>query len=260
MGVGAHDPSLNLTEVGVEAKISMASYDTEIFGFPVVQVDELKVRDETKIQEGVELLTTWLNENKISLASARLPENCLRESMFLEECGFRFIEMVLHPSFRDLEKSGEEDSRLLVRVAEKNEVEALSEMAQEVFGYERFHVDPRLDSVLGNQRYGAWVENSHVSETQTLLRVMEEGETVGFFVVEPRADEVYWHLTAIAPDYQGKGYGYKVWRHLLNYHFKEGAKKVTTTISARNVPVLNLYSKMGSSFLSPEMTYHWVAS
>jgi hypothetical protein len=45
---------------------------------------------------------------------------------------------------------------------------------------------------------------------------------------------------------------------MLQRHRNEGAAVITTTISARNVRVLNLYSKLGARFLPPEMTFHWL--
>jgi ribosomal protein S18 acetylase RimI-like enzyme len=69
---------------------------------------------------------------------------------------------------------------------------------------------------------------------------------------------VYWHLTAVAPQCQGQGYGWRVWRAMLAHHARGGVRSVRTTITAGNVPVLNLYSKLGFRFLPPETTFHWL--
>jgi hypothetical protein len=45
---------------------------------------------------------------------------------------------------------------------------------------------------------------------------------------------------------------------MLARHLGEGVGKVSTTIAARNVPVLNLYSSLRFRFAPPEMTFHWV--
>ncbi|MBK8535842.1 MAG: hypothetical protein IPL59_12375 [Candidatus Competibacteraceae bacterium] len=45
---------------------------------------------------------------------------------------------------------------------------------------------------------------------------------------------------------------------MLRYHQERGQDVVMTTISARNVSVLNLYTKLNFRFLPPEMTFHWV--
>jgi RimJ/RimL family protein N-acetyltransferase len=68
----------------------------------------------------------------------------------------------------------------------------------------------------------------------------------------------YWHLTAIAPAFQGRGYGKRVWREMLHFHQREGMKQIATTIAARNTPVLNLYASLGFRFQPPEITLHWL--
>lgn len=82
---------------------------------------------------------------------------------------------------------------------------------------------------------------------------------VGFFIVEPHLDRsVYWHLTAIAPPWQGKGIGLSLWQTMLIRHATEGATAVETTISGHNLPALNLYARLGFAMTSAQMTFHWL--
>ncbi|NIM40420.1 MAG: GNAT family N-acetyltransferase, partial [Hydrogenophaga sp.] len=42
---------------------------------------------------------------------------------------------------------------------------------------------------------------------------------MAFFIVEaPAPIEAYWHLTAVAPAFQGQGYGRRVWRAVMDMH------------------------------------------
>ncbi len=92
-----------------------------------------------------------------------------------------------------------------------------------------------------------------------LLKAEVEGDLVGFFILEHRPDRsVYWHLTAIAPRWQGKGMGMSLWQTMLLRHRTEGASFVETTISAHNLPIINLYARLGFSFRSAQMTFHWL--
>ena len=80
---------------------------------------------------------------------------------------------------------------------------------------------------------------------------------MGFFIVERRPDtSVYWHLTAVAPTWQGKGIGLSLWQTMLHRHAEEGAAFVATTISGHNLGALNLYARLGFSFPSARMTFH----
>lgn len=154
------------------------------------------------------------------------------------------------------------DTEMVVEPVCEAELLGVVSMAERSFCYERYHVDPRLDPELANLRYGRWVRNAFYDSKQILLKArLLDGRTVAFFVVENKDDgSVYWHLTAVSPDFQGKKLGYHIWMAMINYHKVAGIEGIRTTISARNTPVLNLYSKLNFRFAPPEMTFHWVKS
>lgn len=250
---------LELHGLALCVKCSLVPWDAAIFGFPVAQIYTLTILDTTQAALEYRAVTNWLDEMQIKIASCRLAHDRLRESMFLEEQGFRFIEMVLHPRIDGLSRFDLPEDNLTVAQAEEADVAALQAVAEKVFGYERYHIDPRLDPYMADQRYGQWVKNSYSHPRQRLLKILDVDRLIAFFIVENQDDGgAYWHLTAVAPEYQGQGYGRRAWRAILRYHRAEGAEYVTTTISARNVPVLNLYARLGFNFLPPEMTFHWV--
>jgi ribosomal protein S18 acetylase RimI-like enzyme len=234
-------------------------WDSEIFGFPVGQIAQICVFRPDRAVQDLATFSNWLDDQAIQLASCRLPHDRLRESMVLEEMGFRFVEMVLHPHLANLQSRSWEDQGLKVRAAEAADLPELEEIAAHAFGYERFHVDPRLDPKLADLRYRVWVRNSLGYERQQLYKICEDQKVVAFFVTESKpGGSCYWHLTAVSPVFQGRGYGKKVWRTMLRHHQSEGATEVGTTIAARNSPVLSLYSSLDFRFRPPEMTLHWV--
>lgn len=231
----------------------------EAFGFPVAQIDQIEVIDPAATLEDYRQFQQWLDAGRIRIASCRLPHDRLRESIFLESRGFRFIEMVLHPKIEKLQTLDIPSDDLVIVPALESDLTAMRDIAERAFGHERYHIDPRLDPHLGDARYGRWVQNSFAHPRQRLLKVVQGDHIVALFIVESGENRsVYWHLTAIAPGWQGRGYGRRVWRAMLRHHQAEGRDSVMTTISARNVPVLNLYAKLDFRFLPPEMTFHWV--
>ena len=94
------------------------------------------------------------------------------------------------------------------------------------------------------------------------LHVIRDGSLLAaFFVTERLADGTcYWHLNAVTPDAQGKGYGRRAWLAMLHQAQGDGAQRVRTSIVARNHRVLNLYARLGFRFPPPLMTFHWVRS
>ena len=251
---------ISLETQGLRLSAREAPWDTTIFGFPVAQVEHFQILDPLIASDDYAEYQAWVTRERIGMVSCRLAHDRLQESMLLEANGFRFVEMVLHPRMEGLKKVSIPEDDLNVLSATDADLPGLCAIAETAFGNERYHVDPRLDPKLGDRRYGRWVGSSLAHETQELLKVVDGGKLIGLFIVEASSRHaIYWHLTAIAPQWQGYGYGRRVWSAMLRYHQAEGYDTVSTTISARNSRVLNLYGKLGFRFMPPEMTFHWIS-
>ena len=196
----------------------------------------------------------------VRLVSCRLPHERITDSMFLEEHGFRFIEMLYQPELILVpsETTGTFEP-LSIRRAVDVDLPAIEEIAGKAFVNERFHMDPRLGPELGNQRYRNWVRSSFDHSDQRLFALSDGDRLVAFFVTEMNADGTcYWHLNAVAPEAQGFGYGRRAWQTMIKQAADTGAKRIRTSIVARNYRVLNLYARLGFQFPAPLMTFHWV--
>jgi len=249
----------SLSSAFLRLKARAVPWDRDAFGFSVVQIEDVAVNDPQGAMRDYVRFQDWLDSGQVRIVSSRLPLDQLRASMFLEANGFRFIEVVLHPTLSNLQSMSIPEDGLSVAFAQESDLPALQDIAEHAFRHERYHVDPRLDSRLGDVRYSRWVGNSLRHPVQRLLKIEDGERLVALFLVESRDDgSAYWHLTAVSPTCQGLGIGYRVWRSMLRYHQAQGCVGLTTTISARNVAVLNLYAKLGFRFLPPEMTFHWV--
>lgn len=253
--------TFSLDTLALRMTALLTPWDTSSFGFAVGQIDAMECRERTVSPALVQPFFQWLDANDVRLVSCRLRYDQLIESMLLEDCGFRFVETVLHP-YVDLSTyhcEGLQDTNISVAPAETSDIATLEVIAAKAFVHGRIHMDPRLGSELGGRRYSRWVRTSLEHPSQRLLKITDDaGVILGLFITEACQNRsVYWHLTAIAPEQQGRGYGQRIWRAMLARHAQEGMQLVRTTITAGNVPVLNLYSKLGFRFLPPESTFHW---
>jgi ribosomal protein S18 acetylase RimI-like enzyme len=238
-----------------------APWDTAIFGYPVLQITRIEVRA-TDAGHDLSAFDEECAALGAGLVSCRLSHDRLRESILLEEHGFRFIEMIFQPEIDFAPNAGIDAGTLLdVEPAGVDELPAVLDIAGSAFRTERFHVDPRLDPALGDLRYCNWVRNSLNHPSQRLYVIRDQSRIVAFFVTEMQGDGTcYWHLTAVAPDAQGQGYGRRAWRTMLQQARNLGARGVRTSIAARNHRVLNLYARLGFRFPPPQMTFHWFRS
>ena len=238
---------------------TLVPWDTETFGFPVAEISRLQLGEEESSTHVLVAFEEWCLARDVRLVSCRLDHLQLRESMALEGLGFRFIEMVYRPRFDAFDGIATPRHDIAISQATAADVAAIEAIAASAFTTGRFLLDHRLPPELSDRRYANWVRNAFGSSDQTVLKAELGGDLVGFFIVEQSPEKsVYWHLTAVAPESQGKGIGTSLWRSMLLRHKAEGATSVETTISGHNVAVINLYARLGFSFGSAQMTFHWL--
>lgn len=238
---------------------SLAPWDEPVCGFPVIQITNMQVHGPNAQAEMLKF-NQARDALGAGLVSCRLAHDRLAESMLLEDHGFRFVEMIYAPelTLTDFEAADKFDL-LSVRRASADDLPPLLEIARTAFNNERFKMDPRLDPGISDQRFQNWVTSSLCHTAQELYVISDGPRIVAFFVTEMLSDGTcYWHLNAVAPNAQGQGYGRRVWLSMVNQAAGAGAQRIRTSIAARNHRVLNLYARLGFTFLPPSMTFHWV--
>lgn len=234
-------------------------WDTAAFGFPVAEISRFELGAHGAEAGLLADFEAWCADRRIHLVSCRLDHLRLPESMALEMLGFRFVEMVLTPRLDTLDDIDPPRHQIEIEDATPLDLPEIEAIAATAFTTGRFLLDPRLDPALSHGRYASWVRTSLDDPRQTLSAARLDGRLVGFFIVEVHPDQsVYWHLTAVAPDWQGRGVGRSLWRTMLLRHRAAGATSVRTTISVHNPAVMNLYARLGFRFDSPRMTFHWL--
>lgn len=249
--------TIRFAAAGAVLECFVVPWDSEIFGFPVAQIGRLELTEDAEPGAVLRDFDTWCANEGVRFASCRLDHARLRESISLEDVGFRFVEMVHEPGLELANRVAA--PRKVIRVAEATveDLPSIEEIAYTAFSTGRFLLDWRLPQELSRRRYAAWVRNSFDDPAHSVLTAELDGALVGFFIVETRPDgTVYWHLTAIAPAWQGKGIGTSLWRTMLLRHRSDGARSVATTISAHNSAALNLYARLGFTFAAAQMTFH----
>jgi RimJ/RimL family protein N-acetyltransferase len=239
-------------------KWSRAPWDEAVCPFPVIQIDHIEVRGELALED-----TRAFEQARArigaGLVSCRLSHDKLAESMLLEACGFRFIEMLYAPELDLATVDPAECDELTIEPATQEEMPAILGIAGSAFQNERFKVDPRLDPTISDRRYQNWVASTPSHPTQRLYAISDHGRLIAFFIVELQVDGTcYWHLNAVAPGAQGQGYGRRIWSAMVRYAKRSNARRVRTSVVARNTRVLSLYARLGFTLPAPAMTFHWV--
>lgn len=244
---------------GTSIEYGLVPWDSEIFGFPVAEIRNIEIAAQAEPSTAFETFRTWCDDHRVRFVTCRLDHRNLRESMFLEQMGFCFIEMVFSPRLVNLHEVAFPPSGVswvAAGIADLPEIEGIAGTA---FGTGRYLLDWRLEPELSHRRYQTWVRNSFSDSRHSVLKGCVNGEIAGFFIVERKADDrFYWHLTAVAPAWQGKGVGKRLWQAMIMEHKHAGGRQIETTVSAHNPPVLNLYARLGFELRLPKTTFHWI--
>lgn len=242
---------------------SETPWDSALFGFPVWHIDRMRCGSpRAAAASAFAHFEAQRAAAGCRFASSRIGADLVEESLLLQQRGFCLIETLYNP---EIDLSGACESATAVQLLEAHraagdEVPALAAIAGAAFGHERFHVDPRVPRGLGDQRYRNWVQSVPGHSSQRLFALRDGSRTVAFFVTELLPDGTcFWHLNAVEPALQGRGYGPRAWATMIHVARNEGALRVRSAIVARNVRVLNLYARLGFRFLPPLCTYHWAA-
>lgn len=246
----------------LELAYALTPWDIQHLGFGVAQIHHIKVHDPLGAKHDFAEFQAWLIDHEIKLVTCRLPHTRLRDSFFLQEMGFRFVEMVIQPEKAGLEAFYEKDDCIRLQTGfHEHFLEKALQIAESAFVSERFYHDPCLGPSLSGKRYKGWLENSLNNPAQELKYILHKENLIGFFLTEDKTDQdCYWHLTAISPEYQGCGLGKKAWTAMISDAAKRGMVSIKTTIAVRNTKVLNLYASLGFRFAEPQMTFHWHVS
>lgn len=216
------------------AGIRETPWDERAFGIPTYEILELT-------RERLEAVSNWRGHFTVKVDPRA-------DKKLLQEYGFYYCDTLLVPAatreqFVPHERSG-------VALAEDVPLEDLLAIADGAFVYGRFHRDFRLPRIWAERRYARWL--SDLYRRGNVWGLLYEGELVGFFARE--GDNIVLH--AVHPAFRGRGLAKYLWSRAIQRMFGEGWEEVRSSISAANLPVLNLYASLGFRFRQALDVYH----
>ena len=94
----------SLSHNGFILEARLAPWDADAFGFPVAQITRIEVKDSERAEKEYGAFQFWVSANYVRIVTCRLPHDRIVDSIFLENLGFRFMEMVLHPQLEGLQE------------------------------------------------------------------------------------------------------------------------------------------------------------
>lgn len=141
-----------------------------------------------------------------------------------------------------------------LRVSKTVDANAVLAICHGAFSHGRFHRDFELSPAQADLRYDNWLRQLlDAGNVYGLYRGEEPGGFIGI-----SGNSLVLH--AIAPSMRGQGLAKYWWHAVIRELFAAGHPTVTSSISASNVTVVNLYASLGFSFQHPQDIYHRIVT
>ncbi|OIO68106.1 MAG: GNAT family N-acetyltransferase [Zetaproteobacteria bacterium CG12_big_fil_rev_8_21_14_0_65_55_1124] len=128
-------------------------------------------------------------------------------------------------------------------------------ICRHAFVHGRFQRDFNLPRDQADQRYVQWLAQMHAGGG--VIGLLFERELAGFIahrMGDDQHDALLLH--AVAEPFRGRGLAKFLWSETCRYLFAQGAVELSSSVSAANLPVLNLYASLGFRFKDAVDVYH----
>lgn len=176
----------------------------------------------------------------------------LADKRLLQDSGFYYcdtlIETACRPAqLRPLADGAAQPPATIARAPDAGLALAICHGA---FAHGRFHRDFNIPFDRAAERYDKW-----------LRQLLAEQQVFGLYWQDELAGFIGYHgnslvLHAVAESFRGRGLARLWWHQVVQTLFSDGQIEVTSSISAGNLAVLNLYASLGFSFKNPQDIYH----
>lgn len=172
----------------------------------------------------------------------------LSSKELLHRHGFYYCDTLLEP-FADRSRLvvAHHDQVGIDLAAKKAEILKISHGA---FRHGRFHRDFNLEPLLADRRYDQWA--GQLCDEKNVFGLTFAGELAAFFGF--RENRIVLH--AVAERFQGRGLARYLWSRACCELFDRGHNELTSSVSASNLAIVNLYASLGFRFRQPLDYYH----
>ena len=170
------------------------------------------------------------------------------DKRMLHKYGFYYCDTLIEPHCdADRLRAVHHADATISREFDAGQIEAICHGA---FSHGRFHRDFNLPKDAADRRYDNWL--MQLVDAHQVYALYWTGMLAGFIAYS--GDTLVLH--ALGEKYRGKGRSKYWWSAVCSELLQAGHQEVKSSISAANLPVLNLYSSLGFSFRNAQDIYH----
>ncbi len=216
--------------------IRSTPWDSAAFGMPTWELTEYSERA--------------LRQAMQTAGHYSLKVDPLANKRLLHEYGFYYCDTLIEPhcNAMRLRAVGHPDATISKEV----DVAQALDICEGAFSHGRFHRDFNVSRSAADLRYCNWLKD--LLSAKQVYGLFWQNELAGF-IGHSGCNLV---LHALAEPHRGKGRSKYWWSSVCGELMASGYHEVKSSISAANLPVLNLYSSLGFAFTNPQDVYHHI--
>jgi len=221
-----------------------APYDGSPLALSANKITEFKAQDESIASL---LLESFEKRSKdIDYSSIRVDSRDIHLTKALGAIDFHMTEIAMKVTgvLSKLPIDDSQFSKFTFEEAVEEDYSTISRYAIKYFNHGKFHEDPLITRSSANTRNINMVNDLTAKYTTYVGRVNDK--VIGFMILNQESTQVDLLLGGMHIDYRHLSYSF--WNRVFNHYKGKGVKKFITTISAANIPVINLYSRFGFKF------------
>ncbi len=243
-------------------------WETRNLGMPAYQL-EGTIKNNKVVESILEKKQTELKDN--FFVQLKINAENINESIFSQDAGFKLIELSICPyldlnlvssqvaiksiySMKPNKIAGFENYCSPVECLESSIKNQMIKISKKTFTTDRFHMDPSCKKSVADNRIALWVELDLFKNHNNYCTYLMENKTLVGFNIWNKESMI---LAGISQDFTGKGLGKSLYVQTILDGMSMGLEEITSSISVNNVPVLNLYSKLGFSYRKPMYILHY---
>lgn len=167
-----------------------------------------------------------------------------------EKLGFRYCDTLLEPYCSKGNFVGHENGNC--SLSGSYELDEIVKIVYGTFTHDRFHKDRRIPVATADSRYVNWLQDLD-GQDRLWAFYWDKKELAGFWACDLNGKIV---LHALAEPFRGRGLAKFFWSEGCRMHFRSEFDALTSSVSASNLGVVNLYNSLGFSMKKAVDVYH----
>lgn len=235
-------------------KIQPLAWDTDFFGCPCAKAVINGAMDEEDIKRLISASDQYPFLTIVNTADLHCNNRMIgsKTKAYLADINIQFEKKILSGG------TGITSGLNYEIAAEKPRDETVLQIAEGAYRYSRFHTDPFLKALNGDNVHIKWLENAFDKPDKYFLTVKEKEICVGYILFSMDFDgrRARIELIAVSSSYRRQAVGRDMIKKLKVFLYGKGMESIVVGTQLNNTPAINFYHKCGFSEKSLSSIYH----